>query len=314
MVAHLGDTLQLGRDAIYRRLRGDTALTANELMLLSRRYRIPLENDTHRHDVPVMYYHSGAAPIESDESYYTQLRRHTANLVQLPNVRVDYATPQLPIFYEMATPVLAAFKTYVYGTTTWDLAKWRNIPFRPELISPTTRQLIDSVLADAQRIPGRELWSIGILDVTLRQVSYMVQVGRFAERKHVELIFEELHQVINHLERMVRTGKRFPLGGEPKDDDPDFAVYHNELSNTNNAIIVRSDISNLLFNTLVNPNYVMSADPRILRDVEQWFNRLVKNSNTLNNQTGKYTSQYFGRLRQQVDATRERVAFANVIF
>lgn len=314
LVASLVDTLQVGRDAIYRRLRGDTALTANELVLLSRHYRVPIDEGRNLEDIPVLHYHSGANQIESDESYFRQLRSHTQGIVSLPNPRVDYATPELPIFYEFGTPVLRAFKVFVYGTTTWRLKKWDDVPFSPALISPQTTKLIEGVLDDAGRIPGRELWSINILDVTLRQVAYMAQIGRFANTADLSAIFEELHLIIDHLEEMVRTGKRYPIGGEPTDESPDFSVYHNELSNTNNAILVRSDISRLLFSTLVNPNYVTSTDPRVLHDVQQWFDRLVENSNTLNNQTGKYTNQYFGRLRQQVDAARERVTFANVIF
>ncbi|NJC25817.1 hypothetical protein [Neolewinella antarctica] len=314
LVRSLGETLGLGRDAIYRRLRGDTALTADELVTISRKYRVPIEEGRDLSNVPVMYYHNGEYKITDDEDYFRDFRKHTVHLLNLPGVRVDYATSELPIFYELSPPVLRAFKVYIFGVTTWRLKKWEGIPFSPALLSPATNEVIEGIIEDAYRLPARELWSIGILDVTLRQITYMAQVGRFADDKDLLTIFEELHGIVNHLEQMAKSGKRFRPGTQPTDASPDFSVSHNELSNTNNAIIINSDAGRMMFNTLVNPNYLMTTDPRILNDVASWFERLVENGNALNNASGKYTNQYFGRLRQQIDATKDRVSYTSMIF
>ena len=142
----------------------------------------------------------------------------------------------------------------------------------------------------------------------------MAQVGKFAKKEYLELIFDELYEVVDHLELMVRSGKRFPMGSEPGPDSPTFQVYHNELSNTNNAVIVNSKSHSVMFSTLVNPNYVMSDDPRILADVKRWFERLVAGGNTLSAESAKYTIQYFGHLRQQIEAAKCRSLHASVAF
>ena len=313
MVHSLGKTLNVGRDAIYRRLRGDTALTADELMTIAGEYQVPVE-ERRREEVPALYYHAGVHTITSDESYFENIRAQTKHMVDLPNVWVNYATPELPIFYELATPLLRAFKIYVFGTTTWGLKKWRNTLFTPDLISPKTHALVDDILADTARIPGRELWTIGILDVTLRQISYMANLHRFAFEKHLHQLFDELETVVDHLEQMAGTGKRFPFGETPAAHSPDFYVYHNELSITNNAVLIRSDTKDFLFSTLINPNYVTTEDPRIIQAVDDWFQSLTSNANALNAAAGKYSQQYFSRLRRQVAATRERVNHANLIY
>lgn len=314
MVQKLGETLCLGRDAVYRRLRGDTVLTADELIIISRKYKVPVDEGRDLSNVPVLHYYNGSEPIKSDEQYFQGLWEHTTNMVKQHNVRVDYATPELPIFYELSTPILRAFKVFVHGTTTWQLKKWEKVAFSPALLSPKTDELIERIIEHAYRLPGRELWSIGILDVTLRQISYMAQVGRFDNNSDLLAIFDELHTIVDHLEKMARSGKRFALGSEPKEDSPPFSVFHNELSNTNSAIVVSSDSMNVLFSMLINPNYIVSDDPRVLRDVGNWFERLVTNGNALNAEAGKYTNQYFRRLRQQIDAAKDRVAYANIIF
>ena len=314
MVQSIGETLSVGRDAVYRRLRGDTILTADELIVLSRKYRLPIDDARSLSDVPKMYYHNGSDKISSDYQYFLGLRQQTERMVEMGETHVDYATPELPIYYELSPPVLRAFKVYIYGVTTWSLKKWEGVAFRPQLISPQTNGVIEDIIADAYRLPGRELWSIGILDVTLRQITYMAQVGKFAEKEYLEIIFDELHGVVDHLELMARSGKRFPMGSEPGPDSPTFQVYHNELSNTNNAVIVNSKSHSVMFSTLVNPNYVMSDDPRILADVNRWFERLIAGGNALSADAAKYTTRYFGHLRQQIDTAKSRSLHAGVAF
>ena len=64
---------------------------------------------------------------------------------------------------------------------------------------------------------------------------------------------------------MVRTGKRFPMGTEPTDTSPAFRVYHNELSNTSNVVLVKSTAGNYLFTTLVTPQLRSQCRPPPLR-------------------------------------------------
>ena len=314
LVQEIGGTLCIGRDAVYRRLRGDTVLTAEELVILSRTYRISIDEGREASDIPHMYYHNGVEPVKSDVDYFLNLRKHTSWMADLPGVSVDYATPELPLFYELSTPVLRAFKVFIFGMTTWNLKKWERTPFHPNLISPETNEHIEALISDAYRMPGRELWSIGILDVTLRQIAYMLQIGRLTDETIVETLFDELEQIVRHLEAMARRGKRFPMGAEPTDESPDFQVFHNELSNTNNAVIVTSEERNIMFSTVMSPNYVMGEDERLIRDARSWFNRLVANGSPLNEDSGKYTHQYFSQLKLQIATAKQRSRYVNVVF
>ncbi|MBC6993090.1 hypothetical protein QWY85_14670 [Neolewinella lacunae] len=314
MVVSLGEVLHVGRDAVYRRMRGETVLSADELMLLSETFGVEAMPNGKRPSLPTMSYFQSEDRETSEQTYFIDLRKQSDLFLALPGINVDYASPELLIHYELMFPVLRSFKIFMYGITTWGLHKWKDQRFSSDLIPPATHALIDGIVRDAYRVPGRELWSIGILDVTLRQISYMYQVGRFAHPQDLETIFAELEAILDHLEAMARSGKRFYPGETPNEDSPTFRVYHNELSNTNNTIIIHSNTKNYLFSTLVNPSFLASRDPRILSDVVRWFDNLVEHANSLNAESGKYNTQYFGKLRQQLRATRETIRFGSGIF
>ena len=120
-------------------------------------------------------------------------------------------------------------------------------------------------------------------------------------------MFDEIELVIQHMDRMATSKKKFPPGREAREDDPDFSVYHNELTNTNNVIIIKSPYKSCVFSTLVNPNCMVSTNERVQNQMETWFDNMVSNSNVLDSTAGQYCRQYFVRLRRSVKATQNRV-------
>jgi hypothetical protein len=305
MVNELSDTLNVGRDAVYRRLRGDTTLSADELMLLARKYDINL--DAKQEVSKTIDFSNTLYQINSEVEYLQDVERQINSVSSLKGVRMDYATPELPLFYVLLMPTLLAFKMYVYGLTSWDFSKWKGGNFRPELMDPEIYKIAQRALPPLCKLPGRELWSVGILDVTLRQIEHAVDVGRLIDFELVKRMFSEVEGIIDHMEAMTECGKRFLPGTVPTDKSPNFCVYHNELTNTNNVIIVKSEEGSFVLSTFVNPDYIISTDERIQKRMETWFENLIENSDVLIANSGKYKEQYFSQLRRLSAVTKQRI-------
>ncbi len=315
LVREVAQVLHVGRDAVYRRMRGDTALTADELMLLAQTYDVDTSIPRHnRPQVPILRYPESREFIHDEYDHFIHLQKRLDEMKKLPGGSFDFATPELPMYYEFATPMLRSFKVFMFGITTWNLEKWKTEQFSPDLISERLHVIAQGVVRGHYTVPARELWSVGVLDVTLRQISYLDQVGRFADRAHIDQIYDELLLIIDHLEQMVRVGKRYPFGQEPTEDSPELRVYHNELSNTSNIVLVKSDVRKFLFTTLVTPNYVATSDPKLCAEVQDWFDNLVEHGSALHSEAGKYAAQYFGHLRRQVGRHRERMKVRQTLF
>ncbi len=304
MVIELSEVLNVGRDAIYRRLRGDTVLSADELILLAKKYNIDLNFDQNRQE---LYYNNPAYETEQEVDYFRQLARDAGHIIEIEGISIDYATPELPIYYDLLAPTLLAFKVYVYGLTSWNFSKWKGKPFHPSLVSPEVNEIARQLSAGLFQLPGRELWSVGIFDITLRQVVHAVETGRLENPGLVKTIFKEIDSIINHMEEMAGNGKRYLPGEQDKENLPDFQVFHNELTNTNNVIIVKSPKFSSVFSTFVNPNYIVCKDKRIQQQIENWFENLVESSNSLNATGGKYKEKYFNQLRRAISTTQQKV-------
>ncbi len=311
MVSEIGEVLHVGRDAVYRRLRGDTALSAQELINLSRHYKIKLDDKSV--DLPQMYYPAGhEARATNEKDYFLSLERQILRAKAIPGARVDYATPELPLFYELYSPTLLAYKIYLFGLTTWNFQKWNGKNFSMDLIDPEIYKIAERCMKVAHSFPTRELWSIDILDVTLRRIEHGVQTGYLNDSDLVAKMFREMEAIVQHMENMTRAGKRFIPGDDPTENSPDFRVYHNELSNTNSVIIVDSNLQSIVFSTLVTPNFLVTYDERVVTQMKLWFNNLLDKANVLSADSAKYTTTYFHNLRRKVGNTKQRIEVMNV--
>jgi hypothetical protein len=311
MVSEIGEILHVGRDAVYRRLRGDTVLSAQELINLSRHYQIKLDDG--KTDRPQMYYPAGSGmKISNEKDHFLSLERQISLAKTIPGARVDYATPELPLFYELYSPTLLAYKTYLFGLTTWDFGKWKGKNFSMDLIDPEIYEIAARSMKIAYSFPSRELWSVDILDVTLRRIEHGVQTGYLNNQSLVETMFSEIEAILQHMEDMVRVGKRFVPSEKPTKESPDFRVYHNELSNTNSVIIVDSKLQSIVFSTLIAPNYLVTYDERIVNQMKLWFSNLLETANVLSADSAKYTAAYFHNLRRKIHNTKHRIEVMNV--
>ena len=315
LVREVSKVLHLGRDAIYRRLRGDTAVTADELMLLANTFGVSmLLGQADGRSVPQLRYPDGQQPIRDEYDHFIRLQQCLEWIKPLEGASLEIACSELPMHYQLALPTLRSFKVFMYGITSWNLPKWKREKFSSRLIDGGLHGIIEQTVQEQYKLPTRELWSVGVLDVTLRQLRYVAQVGRFSDTADLTKIYDELLLVVDHLEHMASTGKRFPLGQQPTPSSPAFRVYHNELSNTADVILVRSADRSFLFTTLLTPNYVASGHPVLANEVQQWFDNLVDHGNALHFEVGKYAAQYFGFLRRKVVAERERVLLGDPVF
>lgn len=310
MVLDIGEVLHVGRDAVYRRLRGDTTLSAQELINLSRHYKIELDDS--KADRPQIYYPAGnEVSVSSEKDYFLDLEKQITRAKTIPEARVDYATPELPLFYELYSPTLLAYKTYLFGLTIWNFEKWKGKNFSMDLIDPEIYEIAERSLKVAYSFPSRELWSIDILDVTLREIEHGVQIGYLNDPGLVEIMFNEIEAIVQHMEAMVQVGKRFVPSERPTEKSPDFRAYHNGLSNTNSVIIVDSTAQCIVFSTLITPNYLMTYDERIANQMKSWFNNLVEKANVLNADSATYTATYFRNLRRSIGNTKQRIGVMN---
>ncbi|WP_116106706.1 hypothetical protein [Lewinella sp. IMCC34191] len=304
MIEAIAELLHLSRDAIYRRVRGDSQLMANELAELARTFDQPMPDG--QYQIPFRYNRS-EVDIRSPEDYLNQLEVHLARVEQLQDPYIYIANPGIPIFYEMLYPRLLALKLYVYSITCWNFPGWRELAFSDSLIDSRLLERARDIGVASLHIPGVELWSLGLLSTTLDQIEYLHVAGRYAREGEALRLLDEVGGMVNHLNEMARVGRKYAPGGQPEAMSATFRPVHNELANNDNAILIESAHRSSLFVTFLTPNYLQTEDAQICEMTRQWFDRIAAVSGSLGPDANKYREWFFNRLRTQILDTRRRI-------
>lgn len=300
-VTKLEEVLFLKRDSVARRLRGETLLSPKEIQTLAIYFEISLDQlvfgATNKSFFTYNLYNQ---PINNFLDYLNQIYNAISAFNQWPNFEVRYASREIPLFIYMMFPKLLAFKLYVFGLTTWHFDYLQNRPFSFDLLIPKELELAEQITRLYCSIASRDYWTVTILEQSLNQIEYMALEGRIEDKETVSLLCAEVQRMVDHAHLMAEHGRKFLPGQTPSELDGQFDLYFNEIVDTNNMILAISDQQSGLFHTFDTPNFLFTADQRICKSVEDWFDKTLGNSTSISVHSGRNRNHYFKKLGDRI--------------
>jgi len=306
LIRDLESVLFLKRDAIYRRLRGETALTANEMGLICKKYGISVDAIV-QDDASRMFFEFSAfkSPIKSVDQYVEQLDQNFQKIRSIPEGKIYYATSEIPVFYYAFFPRLFLFKLYVWGKTVWDIQAYKDLPFSFDIIPYNVKKKSQELISGYTQISTVELWSLNIIDNTMNQIFYHAEIEAFKDLNDALILCDDMDLLLDHLETMIASEKK-SLPESPT-ERADIKVYHNEMIYTNNTIYFKSPSLRMLYTTLANPNFINTQNKDLCDYKEKWYEQLISKSSLLSGPGEKRRSKFFSTLHKTVHRTREKI-------
>ncbi|MCH2217247.1 MAG: hypothetical protein MK076_04070, partial [Flavobacteriales bacterium] len=130
LVLELADVMAISKDGVYRRWRGDTLLTLEDLQKLSKRY--PISVDTLLNSSPTHFMTEYNSNLDFDlEKFLTDLKQRFQFLLSLDvPTQIYFNAKELPIFYLFHSPELLAFKSFFWQNTFCNDSLEEIDPFR----------------------------------------------------------------------------------------------------------------------------------------------------------------------------------------
>jgi transcriptional regulator with XRE-family HTH domain len=99
-VDFLGQFLGLSPDGVYRRLRGETLLTPDEVFALAKEFGISIDNIIHNDEQNLLFsFNAFKQPVTDFNIYIDQLLLAADQILQLPEVELYYTAQELSIIF-----------------------------------------------------------------------------------------------------------------------------------------------------------------------------------------------------------------------
>lgn len=307
----LAELLSISKGAIYKRINGTTAISLSDLAILMRHYGISFDKLVNPDRKDIMFqFPQLERKIVSFFEYTHTFKQAVDNFANLPNPQIYYATNELPFFYYFLDKNMTYFKFYIYAKTVWNLDSYKSRNLRLNDFSEeygVMNVLNESLRKYYDELPNIEFWNENVLNNTLNQITYFLSTGHFEIPEEAFVLCDKLTEIMYHVEKMAEHGKKFMPGSEPNERSPEFLMYYNEISHTNNMLLIVNSLQSAIFTAYDNPNYIISTDKALVDYTKNWFQNIQRSSLPISKDATKTRRAMFGKIHKKIDTTRSEI-------
>lgn len=308
LVNEISDVLSISVDGAYRRLRGETALSMDELIQLCAHFKLSMDSvlPAASNQVSFSYF-----PMERDdksfERYFNKLFSDLDRIAATPDHEFIFAAEDIPIFYYFNHPTLSAFKFFYWNKCVLGIPSMSEKQFEDKVIE---KSLLDSAKRSCEvynRINCTEIWSDRTVMGVLKQIEFVWDSGGFKNKEDALRVLAELSQMMDGIRKSAENGyKPGPQGQEAGK----FTMYHSEIMLGIMSIFVRTgDVKAiyLAFNTF---NTIVTTHSRFCNETEEWMASTMRKSVLVSGSGEKHRNRFFSKAQKRIDEMKNYILHA----
>lgn len=308
LVDELADVLQVSNDSAYRRIRGETALTMDEIILLCNHYRISFDSFNINTPGTVTFTY---LPLGNDErSFEKYLKNMLTDLKKIEGFEKKellFAAEDIPIFHHFYFPYLTAFKIFYWNNSILNSPELEGKKFDPGFVPPQMLKVAEDILDRYCNIPSQEIWCEDTLNSTLKQIEYYWDIQVIRSTGDALQLCDELEEMVRRIQVQAENGYKLNKKNEPVKGST-FRLYNTDLMIGNNCILVYMDgvkgvyVTNQTFNAMITTNVAFC------NETETWFNNLTRKSNAISADDKAGSDRFFNNLYNRLEKLKEKIS------
>lgn len=308
LVHELSEMLNVSTDSAYRRLRGQTKVSLEEAVFLARKFGLSLDAMFHHTKNSFPFTYKGVNYNVPDlESHYRGLLMEFEKADMMEGTKIYYATKDIPMFHILSFPELAAFRIFFWNKTIYNNEEHQNLTFSLEMAESSIINIGKQLAMKYIKIPSMEIWSDEIMSSTINPILYYYESGVIEKRSVALHLLDELDKFLIHVRKQAELGGKFLPDQEGPINPGNFEMYYNEVTLTNNTIIMQSGDKRYAYLIQNAINYLLTDNSTFCDQTEAWIKHLTKKSVKISTQAEKFRQKYFAQMHRQVDRIRDRI-------
>jgi len=306
----LAEILQVSNDSAYRRIRGDTALTLDEVALLCTHYRISLDTFNPGSTGTVTFsYRPLSNSEDAFDAYFQSILTDLRKIKAFPKKEIIYAAEDIPIFHYYQFPELTAFKIFYWTKSVLNVPSFEGKKFRPEMIDKRfigyAREIFDHYVA----IPSTEIWNEETMSGMLKSIEFYWESGLFADKQTAMQVIDQLSLMLAYLQKQAEHSSKF-IPGEGKmnaEFENNFNLYNSEVMIGNNCILVLAENYKAGYLSYHTFNSMVTSNAEYCEETEQWLKNLIRKSVLMSGVAEKQRYRFFKEAQESIDRVRAKI-------
>ncbi len=293
----LADVLNISKDSVYRRLRGETALSLEEVLVICQHYRITFESLANP-DAVTFEFKQLNPDLDSFHQYLQRLLLDLKRIKSFENGELLFAAEDIPVFHHFNHPLLTSFKMFYWMRSIMNVPELEGHRFQPGALTPdllsTAKEIYDTYI----EIPSVEIWTDETASSTLKQIEYYWEAGLFESTELAIAVCDDFITELQHLQRLCERGNK---QGAP------FRFYLNDIMIGNNCILIKAGHSKFTYLSHHSFNFMLTTDFNFSNQTEIWLDGMMQKSMLISGVSEKHRNRFFMQQIQRVNVLKTQM-------
>ena len=295
----LAELLNVSRDSAYRRIRGETLLSLDEVKKLYDQYGVSLDAIISPTSSMVLFQHQAVDVNFTLEEWLNSLIQNLELARSSKELELIFAAKDIPIFHYFQIPELSAFKLFVWLKSVIKDVKYTNLSYTPEIIPKEILATAAKAWQLYASLSSIEIWSDEAFNSTLKQIEFYHECGFFAEQSHGKMLCDQLIQLNNQIRHVAAEGKKSEGGV--------FKLYQNEILIPDNTIFARIHNERVVYINYNTLDLLTTRQDPFCEKTEAYMNNLIKNSALISATSEKERNRFFNKMEEQIQACKTKL-------
>lgn len=302
----LAELLNISRDSAYRRIRGETLLSLDEVKKMCDHFHLSLDQAlSPSSDMITFQVRALNTEHFSFDKWLHSIYENLNMISQFSDKDVTHNAKDLPIFHFFQYPLLATFKMYFWKKFFARNSNDRAEKFKAGCISQELMSLGVRIWDKYASIPSTEIMNVETLTVTLRNIEFTKECGFFEDNHDALLLCEECEKLVDRLSKQAEAGKKSDSSGSA--DGADYRLYHNEVLIGDNSIFFKMGEKRVAFVISNNFDIMVTSQESFCRQTEDHINNLIAKSTLISHNAQRERAKFFNRVSERIQETKKRL-------
>ncbi len=305
LVDEISDILEISTDSAYRRIRGEKMINLEEIKKISLHFKISLDQLMNLNSDALLFH--GKLNDQSENRFKSWLE-DMLNQLEMVNKHqhkhIYFLLKDIPPFYHFFFKELAYFKFFFWMKSILHYERYKNESFDSKIHHfEEYDEIISKILRFYNKIPTTEIWNLESINTTLRQIDSYHEMGILVNPSDSQLIFKQLLDMVDHLEKQAELGKKFnPILG-PEPDSAPYQLLVNEFILGDNTFMAELDDIKITYLNHSVLYFIGSMDLRLNRAMFDCLENLMKKSSMISTVGEKERIRFFKKLRSKIHSS-----------
>ena len=304
----LSELLEISTDSVYRRLRGETWLTTQEITKLCNHFNISFDIVSENTSGRATFQYSLLMDIDGYMAHWVNMLNDLKQIASAEKKQITYAAVDIPIFHHFNYPELASFKLFYWMREVMNSPMLKDSAFELDWILPELIARSQEIYTTFCQIPSVEIWTDSTVNSLLKQIEYYWEMGLFKTR---DLALVVVSRAIEELETISKQAELCSKTHELVTNAQSFQFYQSDIEIGNNSIYVQQNSATSVYMGFLTFNTMVTSNPSFCHETEVWLTNITRKSTLLSGIAQKQRYQFFRDTIKRFETLRNKIQEGN---